>query len=301
MTTSRREGSLLQTPPPASGLQVALPEFFVGSGTCGRAAGADRIPALLREELAVRGQEAVVKQVGCIGMCRWEPIVDVRLPGGPRLSFGPCDERNLKRILHEYVDHGIVPGDLLLGVVTDGSEGKGANFEAPIQPSADEPAFPGRPPLLREHPMMRLQKRMVLQDCGLIDPESLEVQGSASEWPPAELVTTGGAGHVVPSVHRAMSRPVGGEANARPDQDGEARGGAGKQHQRSGAQAEGDRAPRRGAGDRAGGWLHAGGRGARGASHPARHAAQVIGTRRQRVAIASRGAATHGGLPSECY
>ncbi|WP_068141491.1 NADH-ubiquinone oxidoreductase-F iron-sulfur binding region domain-containing protein [Limnochorda pilosa] len=139
--------------------------------------------ALLKQELAARGQEATVKQVGCIGMCHWEPIVDVRLPGGLRLSFGPCDERNLRRILHEYVDHGVVPGDLLLGVVEETLPGDApgspdsapeAPLQALIQPGPDEPAFPGRLPLLSEHPMMRHQTRIVLQNCGLIDPESLE-------------------------------------------------------------------------------------------------------------------------------
>jgi len=154
----------------------ALPQFSVGSGTCGLAAGADKAVALLQRELAARGLEAVVKQVGCVGMCHWEPIVDIRLPGKPRLSFGPCTERNLKRVLHEYVDHGIVPGDLLLGVVVEPGEPTPAPeaLEALIQPGPDEPAAPGRLPLLREHPMMRHQVRIVLSNCGLIDPGSLD-------------------------------------------------------------------------------------------------------------------------------
>ena len=118
----------------------ALPQFSVGSGTCGLAAGADKAVALLQRELAARGLEAVVKQVGCVGMCHWEPIVDIRLPGKPRLSFGPCTERNLKRVLHEYVDHGIVPGDLLLGVVVE----PGRAHPCPGGPGGPDPAWTGR-------------------------------------------------------------------------------------------------------------------------------------------------------------
>jgi len=170
--TIGREAALQQ--PPEVGPGAGLAEFYVGSGTCGLAAGADRAMSLLREELAARGMDAVIKQVGCIGMCHWEPIVDIRLPGKPRLSFGPCTERNLKRVLHEYLDYGIVPGDLLLGVVLDKGEAPPENLEAMIQPAPDEQAAPGRLPLLSEHPMMRHQVRIVLQNCGLIDPGSLD-------------------------------------------------------------------------------------------------------------------------------
>ncbi|MBE3583963.1 MAG: SLBB domain-containing protein [Limnochordaceae bacterium] len=116
-------------------------------------------------------------------MCKWEVMVDIWLPNRPRLSFGPVDDKSVKRLLHEYIDNGVVPGDLLLGVAL-GHEQPSEDIQAtvspqewlmaPVQPGPDEPAARQRLPLLREHPMMRKQLRIVLQNCGLIDPESLD-------------------------------------------------------------------------------------------------------------------------------
>ncbi|MGE5482129.1 MAG: NADH-ubiquinone oxidoreductase-F iron-sulfur binding region domain-containing protein [Bacteroidota bacterium] len=165
---------------------VTRPHFLVGAGTCGLAAGAEKVIEVLETELAGRGMAAVVKRVGCMGLCKWEVMVDVWLPGRPRLSFGPVNEKNVKRLLHEYLDNGVVPGDMLLGVTpgyeeppaADELEGRSMTAEewltAPIQSAPDELPVTGRLALLRDHPMMRQQMRIVLQNCGLIDPESLE-------------------------------------------------------------------------------------------------------------------------------
>ncbi|MBE3576966.1 MAG: NADH-quinone oxidoreductase subunit NuoF [Limnochordales bacterium] len=165
---------------------VAQPHFLVGAGTCGLAAGAEKVIQVLEAELAIRGTPAVIKRVGCMGMCKWEVMVDVWLPGRPRLSFGPVNEKNAKRLLHEYLDNGVVPGDMLLGVTPgyeeppslEEMEGRSITEEewltAPIQPGPNELPVVGRLPLLKDHPMMRHQLRIVLQNCGLIDPESLE-------------------------------------------------------------------------------------------------------------------------------
>ena len=179
LETKQRSVPVLRPPRRAT---VTRPEFLVGAGTCGLAAGADKVIAVLQEELAARHADAAIKRVGCMGLCKWEVMVDVWLPRRPRLSFGPINEKNAKRLVHEYLDNGTVPGDLLLGV-TPGFETPPAELSgisedewltAPVQPGPDELPAPARLPLLRDHPMMRRQLRIVLRNCGLIDPESLD-------------------------------------------------------------------------------------------------------------------------------
>ena len=65
-----------------------VPVFFVGAATCGRAAGADEVLKALRDELAGKGIEAKVLEVGCLGPCYLEPLVIVHKPGAPRICYG---------------------------------------------------------------------------------------------------------------------------------------------------------------------------------------------------------------------
>ena len=67
------------------------PWLRVGTALCGQAAGAEAVVAALREELARQGVDARISEVGCIGLCYAEPLVDVQIPGGPRVFYGNFD------------------------------------------------------------------------------------------------------------------------------------------------------------------------------------------------------------------
>jgi hypothetical protein len=64
----------------------SIPRIYVGTASCGRAAGALDVLAAARETLAEHGLEAHLVQVGCIGPCYLEPLLDIALPGRPRVS-----------------------------------------------------------------------------------------------------------------------------------------------------------------------------------------------------------------------
>ena len=60
----------------------------VGMATCGIAAGARPVLAAFTEEVAKRGLENVmVTQTGCIGLCQYEPIVEVYQPDGKVTTY----------------------------------------------------------------------------------------------------------------------------------------------------------------------------------------------------------------------
>ena len=74
------------------------PWLRVGTALCGQAAGAEETAAALETALQQRGIAAPVSRVGCLGLCFAEPLVDVLLPGQPRV-FTTGLRRNWRRKL----------------------------------------------------------------------------------------------------------------------------------------------------------------------------------------------------------
>ncbi len=130
-----------------------LPIFFVGTATCGRAAGATDTIARLRTEIEACGAEALVIETGCLGPCSLEPLMVVHKPGAPRVCFGTVGPREAVAILKRHVLGADPCPEWALGTI------------------GSEPLNGVRP--FAEHPMMRGQVRRVLANCGLIDPENV--------------------------------------------------------------------------------------------------------------------------------
>ena len=64
-----------------------VPVIYLGTASCGRAAGAMNVLQVIEQTLAEKHLEARIVQVGCIGPCYLEPIMDIALPGRPRISY----------------------------------------------------------------------------------------------------------------------------------------------------------------------------------------------------------------------
>jgi hypothetical protein len=62
--------------------RLAKPAIFVGTGTCGLGAGAAKTLEAVRNYLKTLQKDVV--EVGCVGLCSEEPILDVQLPGRAR-------------------------------------------------------------------------------------------------------------------------------------------------------------------------------------------------------------------------
>jgi (2Fe-2S) ferredoxin len=63
------------------------PKILVGMATCGLAAGAQKVYDLLRKKAQKEHWDGVMEKTGCIGFCYQEPLVDVILPGSPRVTY----------------------------------------------------------------------------------------------------------------------------------------------------------------------------------------------------------------------
>ena len=79
----------------------------VGMATCGIAAGARPVMNAFVEEVGKRNLlDVVVAQTGCIGMCRYEPIVDVIKPGQDKVTYVKVTPEMVARIVADHVVNG---------------------------------------------------------------------------------------------------------------------------------------------------------------------------------------------------
>lgn len=90
------------------------PTLIVGMGTCGIAAGARKILQTTLKEVEKRNLDVRVTQTGCIGMCEKEPLLDVKMPGKERITYGNLEPKDVKQIIVEHVINGNIVKDLVI-------------------------------------------------------------------------------------------------------------------------------------------------------------------------------------------
>ncbi len=135
---------------------VDKPTVYIGTGTCGLGAGAAKTLAAVRAWFESKQIDGAVVEVGCIGLCSAEPIMDLQLPGRSSVSFMKVTEKEAPGLL-DFVFDGAIPTSAVLG-----------QFDGPgQQPWEDVPR-------LKEHPFFAQQTRFVLAQCGEIDPSSMD-------------------------------------------------------------------------------------------------------------------------------
>ncbi len=144
-------------------LDVTKPVIYVGAGTCGLGAGAGKTLEAVRAYVGERRLDADVLEVGCIGLCSAEPLLDVQLPGRPRISFTHMKAERVKELLDQVLAE-TVPADGVLGQFRSSPEDEDG---AALRTWPDVP-------FLDEHPFFKPQTRWVLANCGLVDPKSID-------------------------------------------------------------------------------------------------------------------------------
>jgi len=142
------------------------PVVYVGMGSCGLAAGAAGVEAAVRAHGAARALDIEIVGVGCIGPCYLEPLLDVRLPSGARVSYANMTPELVGPTIDALLA-GELPRRHLLGWL-DPDHGRDDDL-AEVATGAVLDA----PPLF-EHPMLARQERIVLRNCGIIDPGQLD-------------------------------------------------------------------------------------------------------------------------------
>jgi len=148
-TDARKKWDSLQASP--------VPVFYLGTASCGRAAGAMDVKAAAEEMLNEHHVKARIVEVGCIGPCYLEPLMDITMPGRPRVSYANMTPDKTRKIVESYVVNNDFKPKLAIGHFSDnGHDSMG-----------DLPRF-------YDLPMLKPQVRVVLRNCGLIDPQDID-------------------------------------------------------------------------------------------------------------------------------
>lgn len=78
--------------------------IVVGMATCGIASGARSVLNALVSEVQKRSLSNVkVIQTGCIGMCKFEPIVEVYVPGKEKVTYIHMDDEKAVQIVSDHI------------------------------------------------------------------------------------------------------------------------------------------------------------------------------------------------------
>lgn len=92
----------------------------VGMATCGIAAGARPVLSALLSELEKRNVKHVtVTQTGCIGMCQYEPIVEVFEPGKEKVTYVLMTPEKAVKVVNEHLVNGKPVAEYTVGAVTE--------------------------------------------------------------------------------------------------------------------------------------------------------------------------------------
>lgn len=121
--------------------------IIVGMASCGIAAGAADVYAALSKKIADQQLIVDLEKTGCIGACFREPLVEIQVPGMPRVIYGDITPAKVDQLLEKHLkNHQIIKE---WAILTEGL-----------------PTF--------EEDLFKNQVRIVLRNAGTIDPENID-------------------------------------------------------------------------------------------------------------------------------
>jgi len=136
-----------------------MTSIVVGMATCGIASGARPVLEEMQKKVEEEGLDTVmVTQTGCVGMCQYEPILEVYEPGKPKVTYIQMSPDKVDRIVQEHLKGGSVVEDFTLESID----------KIKVDPDADNKHS------LNDTVFQKNQRRIALRNCGYIDPESID-------------------------------------------------------------------------------------------------------------------------------
>ncbi|HIR58172.1 MAG TPA: (2Fe-2S) ferredoxin domain-containing protein [Candidatus Gallacutalibacter pullicola] len=89
---------------------------LVGMATCGIAAGARPVLTAFVDEVAKRQLKNVtVTQTGCIGICQFEPVVEIVEPGKDKVTYVKMTPEKALRVVNDHLVNGNVVTEYTIG------------------------------------------------------------------------------------------------------------------------------------------------------------------------------------------
>ncbi|AOY76161.1 NADH-quinone oxidoreductase subunit NuoF [Clostridium formicaceticum] len=132
-------------------------KIIVGQGSCGIAAGANKVYAAIEGELKKRNLEVQLTLTGCIGMCYLEPIIDVIDDGGKKTTY--------VMVTPEMVE------EIIEAATTNSTVEKYSISE-------------------NDQRILEKQHRIALRNCGMMNPENIDEYIDRGGYKAAEVCIT---------------------------------------------------------------------------------------------------------------
>lgn len=136
--------------------RVIRPLVMVNTSTAGVVAGAKETWKAIEQYVSERSLDVELCESGSLGLSSEEPVVAIQIPGRARLYFARVTAAKVASLMDNMLNQG-VPDPLVIGQLTGAEQ----------EPFRDIPS-------LDEIPFFALQQRIVMEQCGIINPFSLE-------------------------------------------------------------------------------------------------------------------------------
>ena len=133
-------------------------KVVIGQGSCGVATGARKTAAEFEKQIAEKNLDVKIDITGCVGTCYLEPIVDVYGDNGEMTRYVKVQPENVAEIVDSHL-----------------AGGKPAEN---VEISDEDKEF------------INKQHRVVLRNCGLINPEKIEEYTAVGGYKAAEKAVT---------------------------------------------------------------------------------------------------------------
>jgi NADH-quinone oxidoreductase subunit F len=128
------------------------PVILVGTATCGRASGALEVLETIKETIKRHNLDCLTVEVGCLGHCYAEPLVTIRKPGYPSICYGQVNPVLAENLIRNFILNDDPCLEFVLGAIEEND----------LIPS------------FSDFPRATFENKILLKNCGHIDPESIE-------------------------------------------------------------------------------------------------------------------------------
>jgi NADH-quinone oxidoreductase subunit F len=170
------------------GLGKTKAVVMVGAATCGRAAGALEVLRAFKSELKKHNLDCPVFEVGCMGHCYAEPIVVISKPGYPPIVYRQVNPVIAQRLVREFILGDNPCLEFVLGALEENE----------LVPS------------LADFPRAKFEQKLILRNCGFIDPENVEHYIASGGYSALNKVLRLSPEEVIAEVKRSGLRGRGG-------------------------------------------------------------------------------------------
>ncbi|GLI53884.1 NADH-ubiquinone oxidoreductase-F iron-sulfur binding region domain-containing protein [Thermodesulfovibrio yellowstonii] len=140
------------------------PKISVGVATCGIASGANEIYNAAKNYVEENNLDVFLTKTGCIGYCRNEPIVNISLPNSPILIFHKISESDVPGLLEALINGKLIHEKALCRIETWDHITSQIVYDYGFE---DIPSY-------WNIPFFKHQNKIVMRNCGLINPEDIE-------------------------------------------------------------------------------------------------------------------------------